>query len=358
MRQEGAGRPVRFFGLFLALWVGARLASLSGHGIPPDRVIAAAAPVRPALAIAIPETLPRPSRATFFVWKQPPFLRSRQFAPLLLPSSTQVSPAAAQDAGLPLDLMNFIVFSVAFANRHHASDMDISIAPLATPPPQPPAPIGKARPDRWAASAWLLRRGGSLSTPGAVAAGRLGGSQAGIRIDYGLVPSAALRPTAYARVASALDSPAAPEGAVGLSLQPVRALPIRFALERRIALGKGARNATTFMAVGGFGPRPVGGGVEAEGYVQAGMVGLRRRDFFIDGKLSLLAPVAVSTLRIGASMSGGAQPGAERLDLGPEVQLRLPFPHTHARLSLEWRERIAGRAAPSSGLALTLASDF
>lgn len=140
MRQEGAGRPVRFFGLFLALWVGARLASLSGHGIPPDRVIAAAAPVPPALAIAIPETLPRPSRATFFVWKQPPFLRSRQFAPLLLPSSTQVSPAAAQDAGLPLDLMNFIVFSVAFANRHHASDMDISIAPLATPPPQPPRP--------------------------------------------------------------------------------------------------------------------------------------------------------------------------------------------------------------------------
>lgn len=358
MRQEGAGRPVRFFGLFLALWVAGRLASLSGHGVPPDRIVAAAAPVRPTLAIAIPETLPRPSRTAFFVWKQPPILRSRRLAPFLLPSPTQISLAAAQDEGLPVDLMNFIAFSVAFANRHYASDMGMSAAPPATPPPEFPGSVGKTRPDRWAASAWLLRRGGSLSVPGAVPAGRLGGSQAGIRIDYGLAPSAALRPTAYARVTSALDSPTAPEGAVGLSLQPVRALPIRFALERRVALGKGGRNATTFMAVGGFGPRPVAGGLEAEGYAQAGMVGLQRRDFFVDGKLSLLAPVAASPLRIGASMSGGAQPGAERLDLGPEVQLRLPLPHAHARLSLEWRERIAGRAAPSSGLALTLASDF
>jgi hypothetical protein len=61
---------------------------------------------------------------------------------------------------------------------------------------------------------------------------------------------------------------------------------------------------------------------------------------------------------LGASLSGGAQPQVERLDIGPEIQIRLPIKPIGARLSLEWRERIAGRAAPASGLAVTLGADF
>ena len=88
------------------------------------------------------------------------------------------------------------------------------------------------------------------------------------------------------------------------------------------------------------------------------MVGLNQRDAFIDGKLSLLAPIDTTRLRIGAALSGGAQPGVERVDIGPEMQIRSPLPNIPARIAVEWRERIAGRAAPSSGLAITLAADF
>ena len=130
------------------------------------------------------------------------------------------------------------------------------------------------------------------------------------------------------------------------------------AAERRIALGNGARDANALFAVGGFGPRPVLGKVEAEAYVQAGMVGFNRRDLFADGKLSLLAPLSRTPMRTGMSISGGAQPQLERLDIGPEVQLRLPLPRAASRLSIEWRERVAGQASPSSGFAVTLGTDF
>lgn len=227
-------------------------------------------------------------------------------------------------------------------------------APVAVPLAPPTQP----RSDRWRGSAWLLWREGSATPANAVTAGRLGGSQAGLRLDYDLTPGAPGRTAAYGRVSTALNRPASPEGAVGLAWQPVRSVPISLAAERRIALGKGARNANAVLAVGGFGPTPVAPGVEAEAYAQAGMVGFRSRDLFVDGKVSLLSPIARSPLRLGASLSGGAQPGVERLDIGPEVQVRLPLPRLSTRLSVEWRERIAGQAAPSSGLAVTLGADF
>ncbi len=98
--------------------------------------------------------------------------------------------------------------------------------------------------------------------------------------------------------------------------------------------------------------------MEAEAYAQGGVVGFRARDLFADGKFSLLIPIAKSPLKLGASISGGAQPSVERLDIGPEIQLRLPLPRLATRLSLEWRSRVAGHAAPPSGLAVTLGADF
>jgi hypothetical protein len=112
------------------------------------------------------------------------------------------------------------------------------------------------------------------------------------------------------------------------------------------------------FAAGGFGPTAVALGLEAEGYAQAGMVGLRSRDLFADGKLSLMVPLRCHPLRIGGSISGGAQPGVERLDISPEIQVRLPIPNMASRVSVEWRERIAGQASPPSGLTVTLGGDF
>lgn len=232
-----------------------------------------------------------------------------------------------------------------------ASTQEAPVAVPLAPPAQSPT-------DRWRGSAWLLWREGSATPANAVTAGRLGGSQAGLRLDYDLTPHAPGRLAAYGRVSAAINKPASPEGALGVAWQPVRAIPVSLAAERRIALGNGARNANTLMAAGGFGPTPVARGLEAEAYAQAGMVGFRSRDLFIDGKFSLLSPVTHTPFRLGASVSGGAQPQVERLDIGPEVQLRLPLPRLSTRLSVEWRERIAGNAAPASGLAVTLGADF
>jgi hypothetical protein len=102
--------------------------------------------------------------------------------------------------------------------------------------------------------------------------------------------------------------------------------------------------------------------MEAEGYAQAGMVGLQGLDGFADGKASLgyrLMPGNERrSLTLGASLSGSIQPGASRLDVGPELRLRLPLGPASVRLSTEWRQRIAGNARPASGPAVTLAADF
>jgi hypothetical protein len=341
-----SGRPLRFFGLVLTAWVAMRMASHGGlpAGAPAMPPLASVAADAPFLRVG-----PKPSLVV--IRAHPPMATSRRSI-LPIPISAR--------AAAPLD---FIRTSPTFAERRHgglserlarfAPGAGIAAVPLA-PPPGPEAGI----PGRWRGSVWMLWRPDSGQGEGAIPAGRLGGSQAGVRIDYDLTPAAPSRVAAYARVTSALQQPAAPEAALGLAFQPSPVLPVSLAVERRVALGQGGRNAVAAMIVGGFGPTPLFPGVQAQGYAQAGLVGLNRQDAFIDGKLSLAAPVAGTPLDLGGAVSGGAQPGVARLDIGPEVSLRLPLSRVPARLSLEWRQRVAGNARPRSGLALTLGADF
>src|SRR3546814_12397998 len=66
----------------------------------------------------------------------------------------------------------------------------------------------------------------------------------------------------------------------------------------------------------------------------------------------LQAVAGEKDLMVGIALSGGAQPSLSRLDIGPQISARLPIGKGHARLALEWRQRIAGRARPPSGLAV------
>jgi hypothetical protein len=51
--------------------------------------------------------------------------------------------------------------------------------------------------------------------------------------------------------------------------------------------------------------------------------------------------------------------GAARLgDIGPSASLRFPLDGGSARLAIDYRHRIAGNAAPASGVALTLSAGF
>ncbi len=182
--------------------------------------------------------------------------------------------------------------------------------------------------------------------------GSLGGSQVGARALFRLSDRLALS----GRVYSPLNRSDGAEAALGVEVQPFRRLPVRLIAERRQALGEG-RSAFAALVHGGVSDLRVAGPVSLDLYAQAGIVGLRSRDAFIDGAVRLGAPVT-NGLSIGAGAWGAAQPGVARLDLGPQATYRLPGIGQGARISAEWRFRVAGDAAPGSGPALTLATDF
>ena len=57
----------------------------------------------------------------------------------------------------------------------------------------------------------------------------------------------------------------------------------------------------------------------------------------------------------GFGVWGGYQPGLYRVDAGPRISMRV---RDNISVHLDWRQRLAGDAAPGSGPALTLAADF
>lgn len=191
---------------------------------------------------------------------------------------------------------------------------------------------------------------------GLATAGQLGGAQAGARLRFGTG-----RVGIAARISAPLQNPAGKEAALGFDWRPLRSVPVAFTIERRFALDRGGRNAFAAGAFGGFSRAKLGGGFVADGYAQAGLVGFRRHDAYADGALRLEHPLARSgrfTLAAGAGLWGGAQPGAARLDIGPQLVARVPAGSSSVRIGAEWRERIAGNARPGSGPALSVGADF
>ena len=91
-----------------------------------------------------------------------------------------------------------------------------------------------------------------------------------------------------------------------------------------------------------------------DAYVQGGLVGLKSRDYFIDGAFAFTRPIW-GRVSAGFGLWGGAQTGIYRVDAGPRVSVRV---RDNIYAHVDWRQRIAGSAQPSSGPALTLAADF
>ena len=93
---------------------------------------------------------------------------------------------------------------------------------------------------------------------------------------------------------------------------------------------------------------------------QAGIVGTRRRDLFVDGAVRIERPLPIgpTAIGMGGGLWGAAQPGAERLDIGPRAVLRIPAAGHVLSLAVEGRFRVAGNARPGSGVAVTIAGDL
>jgi len=217
-----------------------------------------------------------------------------------------------------------------------------------------PLQIGAPKQGRWSGYGWVFLRDGNGK--GLADAGQLGGSQLGLRIDYALTPKIAVT----GRFSSALDARGR-EAALGLRWKPFAALPVMLVTERRIAVDGGGRDAFAAMAAGGVGPVDLPARFKLGAYGQAGIVGLRRRDGFVDGAATVVREMAVddrATVGIGGGVWGAAQPGVSRLDAGPRIGFRFDGGRTAIGASLDWRQRVAGTAAPRSGIALTIDGSF
>lgn len=224
---------------------------------------------------------------------------------------------------------------------------------------------------RWSVDGWVMwRQGGNgYNLPGAglrgadLPSGTYGASQAGLVVRYRLAPASPLRPTLFLRATSALRAPRGEELAAGLSLRPVKRVPVVATAELRATRAVDGRIVARPAAgvVSEFAPLPLPLGVRAETYVAAGYVAGRAGTPFIDGQTRLERPMTrlgPVDLRLGGGAWGGAQRGAQRLDVGPAATLALPLGAGGARLRAEWRFRVVGKAAPASGPALTLSAGF
>ena len=211
----------------------------------------------------------------------------------------------------------------------------------------------------WSATSWLYLRDGSAEAFGAIgAASQLGGSQGGVRLGYGFGATGRMR--AYVRTTMAIERPQQREAAFGLVFAPLAQLPVDVAVEQRVAAGREGRTALAAMASGGVSDVALPAGFRLDAYAQAGIVGARRRDAFADGAVVIDRGLGGddAALRLGAFAAGAVQPGAQRVDVGPRLTLRLPDVGQGSRIALDWRQRVAGDAYPESGVALTLAADF
>jgi hypothetical protein len=189
--------------------------------------------------------------------------------------------------------------------------------------------------------------------PGSLATGgTLGGSQGGARLTYAFNRWLA----ASLRTTSPIGGSRGAEVAAGIRVTPLRSIPIAITAERRQSVGRdgGGRSAFALFAEGGLYHRPMPLEFNLDAYFQAGVVGLRSRDLFADGALAFTRPIW-GRFSAGFGVWGGAQPGVYRVDAGPRLSIRL---RDNIYAHVDWRQRLAGRAEPHSGPALTIAADF
>lgn len=363
---------IRFLGVAVLAWAGVRAASLGllpgtsalARELPPPPPVAAdtpaaALPVEPTIFAPLEPVAP-PGSASLTDGTGPaiaylPFpagpaagsaaWRARSPAPGVRPAryaSLDLPSAYATD--LPAEPWLEPAPMARLASAGHAARTGTS-APTFDPPAD-----SRPRLDRVSLSTWAYLRS-PQGTPGLATTGSLGGSQAGARLLVRATPKLA----ASLRFASAAGGPQGAEAALGVRWQPIASVPVAFTVERRQAIGRyGGRSDFALFAEGGVYDRPLPWRTRLDAYVQAGVVGHRARDLFVDGGATLTRPLWKG-LSGGIGVWGGAQPGLWRVDAGPRLSVKV---HPRVRMHADWRQQLGGNALPGSGAALTVAADF
>ena len=334
------GRPLRFLALITVGWVGMRVALLWPDGLPPERWVRIVLPggagvpvVQPIAAVYRRGAIPQPGQATAAA------VVAVASAGRSGVDARSVGPAVAAD---PDRVRLALLALVGFAS---AERVDRTAAPILSPP------VPTASGPRMSVSLWALARPGA-ATGGPV---QLGGGQAGMRVRMPVTPDG--RAAVAARIATPLTGQGR-EAALGIEWRPLP-VPVAIVVERRVALDHG-RSGTGVGLIAGI-DRGLAGNLAIEAYGQAGAVARDGIEPYADGAARVLHPVATigrSTIRLGIGSWGGAQREGARVDIGPSAVASLPVGRGAVRLSLDWRQRIGGNAAPGSGPALTIGNDF
>lgn len=363
------GQPLWALAGVLLAWIGLRAALIE---LPPPRETlgppSLAEPMR--LAGREPERAGSPSEAVAPVGHSPspyplvqltPPIHARWTAPL--PPARPIAPYRAdavpgRAAGhnlLWMAAMGAIPLLPQVSERFERAPPGPATSPF-----QVAADRGGAR---WSGDAWLAWREGPRGLGrGGPATPAYGASQAGAVLRYHLRPSSPNGPYGYLRAVKALGEPEEGDAALGLAMRPLASLPVTAHGELRLTRrGEESLLRPAAFLTTGVEATPIGAGIAARGYLQAGYVGGREATAFADG--SLVAERALwregdAVLTAGAGAWGGAQRGAARLDIGPSASLRLRLGGGGARLSADYRLRVAGNAEPAAGAALTLSAGF
>ena len=378
-------QSIRFLALAVVGWIGLRAASLGvlpgseaiafdrpaltgsatragGAPLPPLATtdFAPIAPVAPPrMAPAYPWTSTVAGDPQFYPLPYPVAVAAggRSSARMMM-SATRSEPALATGWG-PDEAHGY---RLAPAAARYAGITPLEQWPLATiaagtsaPVPATSTPVMAIRAipgiDRLSMSAWAMMRR-DPGSPSLATNGQLGGSQAGARLLWRFDRRLALSVRSSAPVGGTQRTA---ELAAGVRIQPFPHWPLALTAERRQSFGRDkGRSAFALFAEGGVYDRPIFAGFDLDAYLQAGVVGVRHHAAFVDGSATLTRPVW-RQFSAGFGVWGGAQPGLARFDVGPRASMRLG---RAMRVHLDYRHRLAGRAAPGSGPVVTLAGDF
>jgi hypothetical protein len=339
--SEVRGRPLRALGLLLGGWVAMRVLVTVWPGAPLPRALVPPIHIPVATAPDVSVPVPAPVSA-------PADRRVRiAIRPLDAPPAIIATARAATSPGLPPATPPPPAVSAAKPDPPLATIALLALVRFGVSEPS------AADASRWSGSLWGIVRGRGAA---GVATPQLGGSQAGLRLAYAL--DDANRVTIAGRIATALGT-RQQEAAIGVEWKPTR-LPVRLVAEQRIGIA-GTRGGPGIGVVGGVAEVPLAAGFTLDGYGQAGVIARDGGEGYGDGALRIGRDVMThgeAALDLGAGAWGAAQRGASRLDIGPSAALTFPIGPRRARLSLDWRQRIAGDARPGSGPALSLGADF
>lgn len=217
------------------------------------------------------------------------------------------------------------------------------------------APGGRLR--LYAYSFW---RPGS-SAPALANGAQYGGSQSGFVATYALRhwPDGEEKLAMLLRGAIALGNTQERELAAGLRWRPVRALPFTISGERRFRANR--PDAFAAYLAGGVSDVRLPLKFRLEGYGQGGVVSGKDGGAFFDFLARTdrtIVSVGQATISGGAGAWGGGQDDVRRLDIGPTMRADIALGNSSLRLSADWRFRIAGKAEPGDGPALTLSTNF